>query len=295
MPELPLPIGPLRSRIPWWVKMMAKLSLVAVPIRHATLRRLGLTRHGDMETPECALETFLRHFDYTKSEMPQAFTVLELGPGDSLFTVLIAKGLGAGRCYVVDVAPMASRDILLYREMTSFLRAQGLPAQDIAKSSKVEEILTACDGVYMTNGLASLRDIPTGQVDFLFSNSVLQHIHLAELPATLAELRRILKPLGVSVHSLDLRDMMGQSLHHLKFSAQVWESSFFHRAAFYTNRLRHRQMITALENANFKVTVTEENLWPQLPVSRRLLASPFREMRDDELRVATSVLIARPS
>ena len=223
----------LRNRIPWWSKVVCKLLLVAIPVRHPTLRKLGLTRHGDMETPEWAYAIFGQHFDVSKTGcMPQGFTVLELGPGDSVFTALMAYTAGARTTYIVDVAPMAATDVELYRRMASFLKSKGLAAPDLSEARTLDDVLARCNARYLTGGLASLRELPTEGVDFIFSCSVLQHVHLDELPNPLAQLRRVIKQSGVSVHSIDLRDMLGQTLHHLKFPPRIWESAAFRRAAF---------------------------------------------------------------
>ena len=285
----------LRNCIPWWTKVVGKLLLVAIPVSHATLRKLGLTRHGDMETPEWAYEIFGQHLDQSKTgPIPQGFTVLELGPGDSVFTALLAHAAGAHRTYIVDVAPMATTDVGLYRRMAAFLKAKGLVSPDLSDATTLEDVLAACNAQYLTAGLDSLRELPTASVDFIFSCSVLQHVHLAELPQTLAQLRRVIRQSGVSVHSIDLRDMMGQTLHHLKFPSPIWESAPFRHAAFYTNRLRRDEMLTVFRNAGFKAESVEDKRWPQLPVSRDRLATHYRRMSEEQLKVWGTILVARP-
>src|SRR5690606_23078347 len=119
----------------------------------------------------------------------------------------------AGTC-LVDVGPFAHTDLQRYRDMAEFLNGRGLPAPDISAATSVEEVLSACGARYEIEGLASLRRLPDQSFDFIFSNSVLQYPAREQMLNTVRELRRLLRPDGVSVHSIDLRDMMGQSLHH---------------------------------------------------------------------------------
>jgi hypothetical protein len=107
------------------------------------------------------------------------------------------------------------------------------------------------------------------------------------------ELRRILKPGGACVHSIDLRDMMGQSLNHLRFSDRVWDSPWFRRAGFHTNRLRFPEWVELFERAGFEVEVSELNRWTSLPVRRESLARPYRDIAEEGLLVATVRLVLR--
>jgi hypothetical protein len=65
-------------------------------------------------------------------------------------------------------------------------------------------------------------------------------------------------------------------------------------SGFYTNRLRLAEIVQLCEQAGFESEVSELNQWPALPVSRKRLARPYRDMPDDELRTATIRIILRP-
>src|SRR3954453_19569212 len=79
----------VRRTVPWWAKGALKLALVKAPIGYDALRWMALARHGGMLRPEFAFEAFHRHFD--SADFPRkagGFSMLELGPGDSLFCAL---------------------------------------------------------------------------------------------------------------------------------------------------------------------------------------------------------------
>jgi SAM-dependent methyltransferase len=143
--------------------------------------------------------------------------------------------------------------------------------------------------------LAALRRLPDQSFDFIFSNGVLQSVRKAELLDTLRELRRLIHPDGCSVHSIDLRDTMGQSLHHLRFSERVWESDWFQSAGFYTNRLRLSEVAQICRRAGFEPEFAEVNRFPAIPVPRHKLAEPYRGASDEDLLVATIRVVLRPT
>jgi hypothetical protein len=289
----------MRERIrsaPWWAKGALKLTISKLPVGYPILRSLSLTRHGGMERPAWAYETFHKHYDTAEfHRRTGGFTLLEIGPGDSLFTALIAKAHGASRIHLVDVGRFANSDLALYRAMASFLKERGLSVPDISSARNIDDVLAACNATYSTDGLEAMKRLSDHSIDFIFSNSVLQHVWRDQFTEMAGTLRRVLDPQGCCVHSIDFRDMLGKSLNHLRFSESVWESKSFRQSGFYTNRLRLSEMRQAFVAAGFDVELVEVNRWPDVPLRRRSMSLPYREMPDDELRVATVRLILRPA
>jgi ubiquinone/menaquinone biosynthesis C-methylase UbiE len=104
-------------------------------------------------------------------------------------------------------------------------------------------MLEDCHAEYLTNGLESIRSIPSAMVDFVFSQAVLEHVRRDEFAPMLAETFRVLREDGYSSHEIDIKDHLGQSLHSLRFPESIWESSWFASSGFYTNRLRHSEIV----------------------------------------------------
>jgi SAM-dependent methyltransferase len=285
----------VRSSFPWWAKCALKLALVRMPVNYRALRAISLARHGGMQRPSYAFDIFRRHFDAIDfRNKGGGFNLLELGPGDALSTAVIAKAHGASSTCHVDVRPYATRDPAVYKRVAQLVAERGLAPPDLSLARSFEDVLQACSARYETAGLASLRDLPDASFDFILSNSVLQCVPPRELPETMAELRRVLHPLGACVHSIDLRDMMGQSLNHLRFTERVWESRWFRRAGFHTNRLRYPEWVAVFRAAGFETKVLEANRWASLPVARESLAAPFRGMAESDLLIATLCIVLRP-
>ncbi|MEQ1546451.1 hypothetical protein [Methyloglobulus sp.] len=99
--------------VPWWLRIGIKIVLSRLPVPYSFWKRLHIFEHGDMDQHPRALGNFLMHARAAgvldeKQSLPHLtigsdFNVLELGHGDSLFSIVVAKALGtsrtlAGRC-----------------------------------------------------------------------------------------------------------------------------------------------------------------------------------------------------
>jgi ubiquinone/menaquinone biosynthesis C-methylase UbiE len=56
----------------------------------------------------------------------------------------------------------------------------------------------------MRAGLEDVGELPDGSIDIHYSNATFEH--LADIPASIAQLGRITKPGGVGFHQIDFRD-----------------------------------------------------------------------------------------
>jgi hypothetical protein len=278
---------------PWRLKLAAKLVLARLPVEYGTWSRMTLFKHGTMDEPDYAEGVFRRHLE--RVSPPAGFTVLELGPGDTAFTAVVARALGAERSLLVDVGPFARRDVEPYRELARRLARRGLPAPDLEGAETFDDLLEGCSATYLTGGLASLQALDAGFVDLSFSHAVLEHVRAAELPAVLRELRRIASPDGGSSHVIDLQDHLAHALNNLRFSERVWESRLFASSGFYTNRLRRSQLLELFADAGFDAEVVDEARWEQPPTPRARLAEPFRSAAEDDLLVHNLEVVLRPN
>ncbi len=280
------------SRIPWWAKIAAKLVLARLPLGPDAWRLIGVFRPGAMDVPAYARDVFARHLAAT-GPMAPGFAVLELGPGDSLFTAVIAKAMGAGRVYLVDSGRWAAADPEPYRRLARQLRAEGLPAPVLDDAADLDAVLDRCDASYLYDGLRGLQSLPAEGIDMIFSQAVLEHVFRDEFAATAAAMRRALRPGGGASHVVDLRDHLAGALNNLRFSERVWESPLFRNSGFYTNRLRMSEMLAAFEQAGFAVELGEVKRWPGLPTPRRALAPAFATLPDEELTVSGFHVVLR--
>ena len=281
-------------RLPWWAKISMKLILARLPFGYAAWQRLGLFRHGRMDISGYAIEVFGRHAVMVGHQNSlSGKTVLELGPGDSIATAVIAAAHGA-KAILVDTGRYVRPDIAPCIELGQSLSEMGLRPPDLSACAGVDEVLALCGAQYMTDGLASLKRIEAQSVDWMFSQAVLEHVRRREFVDTMRECRRILKPGGIGSHKVDLRDHLSDALNTLRFGERIWESELFAQSGFYTNRIRFGEMSEFFRQAGFDVEVTGVRRWSSLPTPRNRLAHEYREMPGDDLCVSGFDVLLRP-
>lgn len=286
----------LKARVPWPAKILAKLVLSRLPASYSFWERLSLFKHGRMEDPGYAYGVFRRHFERTPlNGRERPFVALELGPGDSLMSALVAKAHGASATYLMDVGRFARTDLEPYRAMAALLVEKGHAAPDLSGARTVDDILDACDAHYFAEGLSSLRDLPDASVDFAWSHAVLEHVRAGDMPETMAQLRRVLRPDGVSSHCVDLKDHLAEALNNLRFPERVWESELMASSGFYTNRIRYRPMLELFTRAGFELEVVEINRWPAAPTPTGRLWGPYRHLEEDDLLVSSFDAVLCPA
>jgi SAM-dependent methyltransferase len=263
--------------------MMVKIGIEQLPLSYSFLKDFGLTLFGGMERPQYAYDIFMHHFKCVP-RISKNFTALELGPGDSLSSGLIAHALGASKTYLVDAGNYAERKAECYKQLVRFLGQKGLNVSDLERCKSLDDYLMVSNCKYLTSGLASLRTIPDSTIDFIWSNAVLEHVRKTEFLETLTELRRIIKPYGVSSHVMDMRDHMNESLNHLRISTRLWNSHLV-RTSNFTNRIRFQEALGYFRLAGFEPKIVKLRRWSQLPVPKKDMAREFRTLSDEDLRV----------
>ncbi len=282
--------------MPWWVKLAAKLILARLPISYSVWRRLGLFKHGDMLQGQHARISFESNFKKAMlyQKIPSEFTYLEIGPGDSLLAGLVAKSCGATKCYFVDNGSYVQKDIQPYKKLAVELGNKRLNVPEIERCQTFSEFLEVCNFVYLKNGVKSMAKIETDSIDFIWSSVVLEHIARTDFSKLAREMKRIIKPHGVSSHSIDLKDHLGASLNNLRFNERNWERKIIKNSGLYTNRLRMSEIIEKFECAGFKIAQLKKFMWDSLPLPKTALAKQFQKFSEKELRVREFEIVLVP-
>lgn len=276
----------LKSLIPWYARIGAKVVLARLPLPYAAWHRLHLYRHGamlDFGYAERVFETHLAKSGLTEIE---GLSLLELGPGDSLLSAVFARLRGAAHTTLVDAGRFAAANLDIYREVVRRAPSERFRHELRPEAwSTLGDMLDDCHATYLTDGLRSLRTLPADSVDFSFSQAVLEHVKLAEFPPTMVELHRAAVSGGLSSHQVDLRDHLGGRLNSLRFAESTWEGSLFANSGFYTNRMRMNAVVDEMRNAGFSIETLAPQRWPSVPTPRTAMAPAFRTIPDDELTV----------
>tara|TARA_Y100000389_G_C17453180_1_gene516222 strand:- start:1398 stop:2147 length:750 start_codon:yes stop_codon:yes gene_type:complete len=229
-----------------------------------------------MDDVEYAKQIFERHLQATTAGW-EGKTLLEIGPGDSVITSLLAKSSGFGSSYLIDVDSYATKSIEIYNQAVCEINATN-PDRLLEKFHSFEQLLADTNTNYFTGGLSSLKEIPDNSVDFLFSNSVLQFVKQVEVPLYLGEFRRILKPGGYASHTVDLKDMICGSIYHLSLSNKIWEHRYspFKLLPCYTNRINMYRWIDIFSDAGFtEIKIADTSTWEYLPISEKMVHADY--------------------
>jgi SAM-dependent methyltransferase len=279
--------------IPWWSKIIAKIILNRLPFGYRFWRKLGLFRHGKMDNSTYVIGVFNSHCERAglKGELKDR-VILELGPGDSIATAIVAASHGA-KAILIDSGKYASQDVNLYKFFAENLQDIGLKPPDLTEAENIEDILQLCGSYYYTGGLSSLKAIEKNSIDLIFSQAVLEHIREHEFQETMVECKRILKNYGIASHRVDLKDHLGGGLNNLRFSNRVWESNIFVSSGFYTNRIRYSRMVGLIEEAGFEIEIGNVDRWDTIPLKRSKLATEFANLSDDDLLIKGFDVILR--
>lgn len=260
----------------WILKIFLKIFITLLPLRLNWWKRFGIFKTGKMLDMNYVLSVASNHFEFKKYSKNFKH-IMEIGPGDSLYSALIAFKNGANVCYFLDHYPHAE---------AGCTQIANLLKENLIDTSK-------CSIHYWTDGLDAFTKLEDSEVDFIWSHTVLQHIPKEELPIYLKEMFRVLSPGGVMSHKIDFKDCISGGLNNLRFSTAVWESSVFRRSGFYTNRIRYNQMIELFLASGFDLIDEKITYFDKLPILKKALSKDFVNLREVDLMVSGCHIVAR--
>lgn len=271
--------------------------LARLPVPVALLQRLGVFRNTrmDADLPRRLIEGLRhhwQHFERRCGRPPE--TYLEIGIGDTLGRALVARALGAGESRFIDARDFATEDARHYRLIDASLPVWGLEPVLAGGPSDRPAVLAASRASYDTRGLQGLAAIAGASIDLCVTEAVLEHLPRAEFAAFVAEIARVLKPDGLSLHMIDFLDHLGGNLNHLRFSPARWEGRLFAGSGFYTNRLSFSQVIAAFEAGGLACEVISRERW-SAPPQGAAARHPALGWSDDDTLVASAYFAARPA
>ena len=279
----------------WLAKIIIKVLLSRLPINFSIWKRFNIFKHGQMESFDYAKCIFEGHFnDLNLFNTIANPSILEIGPGDSLFSMIFSRKYSKNKFYFIDVKDFASKDIGIYYDLIRKLLKEGyLKNFDIKNNFSFDELLTFSNAKYMTSGLIDLKKVKNKSIDYIFSHSVLEHVRLNELEELISEMYRVIKPRGIISHNINYKDHLSESLNNLRFSEKIWESDLLANSGFYTNRVPAVKMHKLFKNVGFKILKESFGSWSQLPISRSKISDEFKCFSDNELLNCTSSFIAQ--
>lgn len=269
---------------------------------------------GDLD----AVCDVLDRFAPTLAELDVSFdgaTVLELGVGRTAEVCAAAVLVGAEHARGVDVEVQLDPGANLgagYAGLAERLASGGAQAFVASVGSSPAAVQRRADDLgpgawpLAFGSFAGDRlPLADGSLDAILSKSVLEHVRRHHVRPLLRDLRRVLRPGGVMVHIIDLRDHMridgdrrvhGDWLDALRYS-DGWFGAMFGNRSTSINRLRLREWRSVLAESGFELAAEHLDLF-DLPVDfdRQRLHPRFRSMPDADLRVGfLTVGVRRPA
>lgn len=262
----------------WWVIVLAKLLLSFAPFIKRIFRALGFYSPGLMLDYDYAINCFNEHYNAMENlagDSNIGKVIVEFGPGGSNFSALIGHAMGFSQSILIDIKPL-DQLILESAEKNFFLIKDKLKSR--GKYGMIQNHdFSDIDYSYMSEGITSLGHLESNSVDFLWSHSVLQHIHIDSFLNALIEFHRILKPGSLMSHKVDFKDCIAFGLNNMRFSDVTWNSDRFFTSGFYTNRIRRDEMLNLFSDSGFDVIKTNDFYFEEVPLKLTQCSEDIRE------------------
>jgi hypothetical protein len=279
---------------PWWAKMVIKSFIEVLPVSYEKVREILTGNKGGMEKADYALGVFNKFFDtYQVLTGPVATdSFLELGPGGSLLNGVLARSKGFEKAYLIDVGDFASKDEALYSTMlrNEAPNLHSIFETKLRESGSINGAMEAIGVFYLTKGLKSLSSIDPETVAFSFSNAVLEHVRKDSFEETIRLLHRCHVPSSITIHQIDYKDHLSNSLNNLRIPTSMWESKWIPNDGYYTNRLRHPDILNSFARSGFAIKLEKNKSWEHLPLPMSQMAREFANYEVKDLLIQDSFL-----
>jgi SAM-dependent methyltransferase len=237
-------------------------------------------------------------------------TIVEIGSGWVPIAPLIFRMAGAERVITVDLERLM--------DQSTFQHASNFIAENLeATARRIDFDLSSLnrdnvsDGSQVPLGTALVRshidyrapfnveNLEDGSADVITSRSVLEHIPPKVLYRIFERCRKILRPGGLMIHTIDFTDHFAQydksisQLNFLKYEDSAWKWTHWANQ-FYVNRLRRFEYLDMLRETGFGAktisTLTNEKAMNDLQTMK--ICSRYRHVPLDELSVLGSTILA---
>lgn len=299
----------------WWFKCALQLVLSHIPMGariNNRLREEKLCSRFDQR----ALKQAVLHVEML-NQAGRAIsneTVLEIGPGWQPISAYIYRIAGCRRVLLCDIYRHLSRELLVMT--VDQLRENARMISELLKVDKscVDNILPRISGQSLETLLEesgfeyrapidlTRTDLPDASVGIVTSRATLEHISPQDLREIFKEVRRIIKPSGAMVHTIDHSDHWEHFDHSisrinfLKFSDWWWNIIGKNNLA-YQNRLRSHEYVDMIKEAGFRILHIRARAPEQAvtDASKMKIIRRYRNLSPAAIAVLTTHLIAQPS
>ena len=278
----------------WLIRILAKISLSRLPFSYSLWSKIGFFRHGMMDNYLYVWRVLKFHTRFI--DISKKWRGLEIGPGDSALSALLASSINCKGLTLVDSGYFIKKDVSFYSKQIQCFNEDnpGLKINNIDKNLKLKDILNEYGSSFHSEGVTSLKNLKSESYDLIYSQAVLEHIRLDEFEGLIKECFRLISKNGVMSHVVDYKDHLGGGLNNMRFSSNLWEREWFaHKSGFYTNRIKLKQMVAICEKIGFSVKIESTKKWSKSPIQKKHLANEFHNISEEDLLVQEAHLIMR--
>ena len=284
----------MKSEILWRLKLVIKLLISFFKIPYSVYSKLLILKHGDMNDSSHAINVFNEHLsllDITSCNI-EGNTILELGPGDSLSTGVIAGALGAKRTFLIDAGDFASKNINLYNDLLEDLYKRKIISKKYCFNS-FKDLINQFNIVYLTSSIeTNFSKIQESEIDITISHVCLEHVFKEDLAILFNLISKKSKKYSLQSHIIDFKDHLNYSLNNMRFSNKFWKSPVVKNSSAYTNRVKLSEYKELLVGTNYKIIKELNNKWDELPISQSAIHQCYNYKMND-LLIKESKIVAK--
>lgn len=242
--------------------------------------------------------------------------VVEVGTGWSPIVPLLFWLYGQGECTTFDTSKYLKDKLVIEtaRQIVNtpsaqltpdknpsslaFAERQGLLSILVGKNACAKDILDVAQICYRAPADASKTEFDDESVDIVYSNTVLEHVPLAEIHGLFDESHRILKPGGSILHLIDLSDHFYHgdssitSINFLQFSETKFAK--YNSRFLFQNRLRASAWREIIQSHGFEIVCWQvrvnEKAMKELPSLE--LDDAFSDLSAEDLCTSSVCVVA---
>jgi SAM-dependent methyltransferase len=204
------------------------------------------------------------------------------------------RQLGGLKNYIRQLKPMLDHGFELSE--AEIKRAQCL-IETILKVESFAELYELLGFEYVVESSGSLAQFPSGSFQLVVSGGVLEHVKREAVPMLIGETRRILKPAGWAVHSIDTADHLEHydrkvsPKMYLSFSEETW-TRLFENEVQYINRMQRGEWLELFKANGFDLIEEEAR---RIDISGLRLANRYMQMEQGDLECTVLKVALRKS
>lgn len=301
----------------WKVRALAQKAMWHLPgsiYLNAAMSKLRAGHSAEDELLRKHAPNFLRHCAGLRRQgfgISADKTFLEIGTGWDVNVAYLARLTGFGTVITVDAfrhlqTKQIEACVKLFPRLTQELAAtfavdEAELTLKLAEAAKIagEDFCAWADIKYVAPISRDYREIESASCDVVYTTAVFEHIYVEDVIETLRQIRRILKPGGLTTHVIDLKDHFAYFQpglpynHFLKFDDTQWMSWAGNPMSF-TNRLLASDWEKLFRDSELEIVQFEEIVERDLPrIDNKLLSPQFRSRSERDLTIGELHVIAR--